>query len=130
MNKNEIKEIDEIFRKHQLYYSRMISFSKSFYRENFPNNEVYFNANIFIIDKKKAHKIWYGDLDLTIDEKVLKKIAKEIKYDLYILREMDGRFGNENLTPEKVLLVNIKTIHQTKQKNETREKISKRKRSK
>jgi len=71
----------------------MISGSKSGYRERNPNNEVYFNANIFTLEEGK---VWYGDLDLTKDLSILETIAKSIRKDLYILREMDGRFENEN----------------------------------
>jgi len=71
----------------------MISGSKSFYRELFPNNFVVFNANIII---PKMGKIWHGDLDITEDAKILKKIAAKFKTTFYVLREMEVRFGNEN----------------------------------
>lgn len=83
---------DDIFRKNGLHVSRMISFSKSFYREEYPDNEVYFNANVFTLEDGK---IWYGDLDLTLDTEKLKDVSKEIGKKLYVLYEMDGRFENE-----------------------------------
>lgn len=92
-------EIDLIFRKYRYHKSRMIGYSKSMYVKTFPNNIVYFNANIFV---EGQGKIWYGDIDFTLDENTLKLIASELKTDLYILREMDGRFENENLEFEKV----------------------------
>ena len=72
---------------------RMISGSKSGYRERFPNNDAVFNANIVIATRGK---VWYGDLDLTLDEEKLKEIAKTLGEPLYILREMDARFENED----------------------------------
>jgi hypothetical protein len=71
---------------------RMISGSKTFYRKNYPNNEVYFNANIFVLDEGK---IWWGDLDLTRDKEILEDISISCGKKLYVLRELDGRFENE-----------------------------------
>lgn len=71
--------------------ARMISGSKSMYRERYPGNEVYFNANIIT----EHGKVWYGDLDITRDREALQKAATESRTDLYILSEMDGRFGAE-----------------------------------
>jgi len=73
--------------------SRMISGSKSFYRQNNPDNFVVFNANIVIESKGK---IWHGDLDITNDYKKLRTAAKQIGEPLYVLYEMDCRFGTEN----------------------------------
>lgn len=72
---------------------RMISGSKSGYREKNPENVVYFNANIFILGEGK---IWWGDLDLTKDTPILEDISREMGKKLYVLSEMDGRFENEN----------------------------------
>ena len=41
-------------------------------------------------------KVWYGDLNLTEDYLVLREIAQNLNTDLYVLWEMDGRFGEEN----------------------------------
>lgn len=87
---------------------RMISWSKSAYREKNPDNEVYFNANIFVIGDGK---VWYGDIDLNKDEKVLQSIAKSTQTSLYILKEFDGRFGNENLTDSQIVSKSIKAYH-------------------
>lgn len=79
---------------------RMISGSKSGYRKRNPDNVVYFNANIFILGEGK---IWWGDLDLTIDTPLLEEISGEIGKKLYVLSEMDGRFENENADDTRVL---------------------------
>jgi hypothetical protein len=52
-----------------------------------------FNGNICA---KSKGKLWYGDLDLTADADILKKYAASVGEDIYILREMDARFMNEN----------------------------------
>lgn len=83
-----------------LNLGRMISHSKSGYRDKFPDNEVYFNSNIFVLGEGK---IWYGDIDLTKEKDKLENIAKQIGKDLYILREMDGRFENENLGDSEII---------------------------
>jgi hypothetical protein len=70
----------------------MISASKSDYRMSHPNHVVVFNANIFT---RKGEKIWYGDLDLTVDGDALKAMAVERGADLYVFRERDGRFDHE-----------------------------------
>lgn len=89
----------EIIKNNGLHLARMVCFSKSSYRNKYPDNDVIFNANIFT---ESSGKVWYGDLDLTLEEDVLKKIAKEVGEPLYVLREHDGRFENENLEIEKV----------------------------
>jgi hypothetical protein len=86
-------DLYKIFRDNGLNQGRMISGSKSFYKENHPENLVVFNANIAT---KSRGKVWYGDLDVTLDYENLEKIAEILKEDLFILYEMDGRFENEN----------------------------------
>ena len=78
---------------------RLLSQSKSSYRERYPDHEVYFNANIIT---EKDFKVWYGDIDLTLDRDILVSIANESNTTLYILREMDARFDNEH-SPIEVL---------------------------
>jgi hypothetical protein len=77
--------------------ARMISASKSGYRDSHPKNLVVFNANIVTIE---GGKIWYGDLDLTEDARRLKDAADEAGQTLYVLYERDCRFGTETQTPK------------------------------
>ena len=88
-----MKEFYPIFLSYGLMYGRMISGSKSGYRQKFTENDVVFNANIIL---ENYGKIWYGDLDLTLDAEKLNKIANELGQTIYVLREMDGRFEHEN----------------------------------
>lgn len=76
---------------HGFELSRMIAFSKSTYKSRKPDNLVVFNANVVAAQGK----IWWGDLDLTEDSEKLQCVVNDIGCDLYILREMDCRFGNE-----------------------------------
>lgn len=92
--------MEKIFELNGFNIGRMISFSKSGYREKYPENEVYFNCNIFVLGEGK---VWYGDIDVTKDRDSLENISMEIGNDLYILREMDGRFGNEKLDDSEII---------------------------
>ena len=72
---------------------RMISASKSMYSTAYPGNVVVFNSNICT----KEGKIWYGDIDVTLDEAKLNELADAIGERIYVLREMDARFENEGI---------------------------------
>lgn len=74
------------------FNGRMISCSKSIYRADNPRNVVVFNANIAT---SKDGKLWFGDLDLTLDHKLLCFLAKKIG-TFQVFREMDLRFDNED----------------------------------
>jgi hypothetical protein len=73
---------------------RMISGSKSGYGRNHPDNLAVFNANL-VVDMDPPTKIWYGDLDLTLDLPKLLALSREIGLDVLVLWEWDGRFENE-----------------------------------
>ncbi len=75
---------------------RMLSGSKTAYSNNHQNHLVIFNGNLFIQVENKYQKIWFGDVDVTRDIKTLIKLAKQLETAVYLLREMDGRFENEN----------------------------------
>jgi len=93
MTRDDILEMyDDVFSKFGYQQGRMIGGSKSGYWSEHPDNEVYFNGNIAL---KDFGKVWWGDIDYTLDQNTLQEIANEIGQDLYILREMDGRFENE-----------------------------------
>lgn len=74
-------------------FGRMIAESKRTYRDQHPKNLVVFNANICT---REDGKIWFGDVDITLDEPALKKIAKKLGKRIYVLWEMDARFDTES----------------------------------
>jgi len=76
---------------------RLISHSKSAYREAHPDHTVIFNSNVIC---GKHGKVWWGDLDLTLDGAKLSMVAEELSTELLVLRELDARFGNENISFE------------------------------
>jgi len=75
---------------------RMLLGSKSGYRIMFPCNFVVFNANL-IVDGKK---VWFGDIDVSRDVIKLKSIARKVGKRVYVLSEMDGRFGENEENPK------------------------------
>ena len=94
-----MKNINEIFSNHRLHMGRMISSSKSRYREEHTGNNILFNANIVT----SSGKIWWGDLDITSSKNELLNCSTELDETLYILQEMDARFENENESTEYLI---------------------------
>lgn len=99
--------MENYFIEKELIPGRLVSWSKSSYIDSNPNNEVYFNCNIFVLGEGK---IWYGDLDVTKDLEKLEEIASNLGKDLFILREMDGRFENEELADSEIIKRSIRKI--------------------
>ena len=87
-----VKETQQHFESHGFNIARMIGGSKSFYRKEYPDDLIVFNANVLM---PNYGKVWYGDLNLTQDYIILKSIADSLDTKLYVLRESDGRFGEE-----------------------------------
>lgn len=74
------------------FEGRMIAGSKRRYCEMHPDRRPIFNANIITSQKK----VWNGDLDPGEDRAILQDISDTLKENIYILREMDARFGSED----------------------------------
>ena len=86
----------------RLYMGRMISPSKSTYNRANPKNEIAFNGNI-IADG--IGKIWWGDVDVTLSQDDLRKVAEKYDVVLYVLREHACRFNTED-DPIETLMAN------------------------
>ena len=76
---------------HLGFPGRMISSSKSGYKERNPDCLVIFNSNVCT----EKGKIWWGDLDVTKSKDALSELAKGTGETIYVLFEMDGRFEHE-----------------------------------
>ena len=87
-----VEGIQQHFESHGFNTARMIAGSKSAYKGSKPKDLIIFNANVFM---KDVGKVWYGDLNLTKDYIILKSIADSLDTKLYVLWEMDARFGKE-----------------------------------
>lgn len=109
---NEPNLIIEKLANRGLFCMRLLSMSKSVYRNKHPDNKVYFNANL--VDKKLG-KIWHGDIDITTEGNLLQEVAKECNTTLYILREHDCRFGNENDPIKEIIKRSIWNTNDNKQ---------------
>ena len=80
----------EIFDNHGFHTGRMISFSKSVYRSKYPDNDIVFNANIFI---PKNGNVFKGDLDITFDCEKLQQICDELGKEMIITTESVGWYA-------------------------------------
>lgn len=67
---------------------RLLSASKSYYREENPTHRVFFNACVFDPD---GTQVWYGDVDLDVDKPTLQRISEEVG-PLILTAEMPFRF--------------------------------------
>ena len=97
---SSVQEIQQVFEAYKFYTGRMIGGSKTGYSIQRPNNLILFNANVLMPD---YGKVWYGDLNLTEDYLVLKEIAQNLNTELYVLRESDGRFGEEDKSLDELI---------------------------
>ncbi len=78
------------------YCGRMLDGNKMRYRSENPENLVVHNANVCT----ETGKVWFGDIDVTKNEENLKTLAERLGAKVFVLREHDARFSNE----EKPLL--------------------------
>jgi hypothetical protein len=83
---------------------RLLAASDVWYEKQHPDHVVVFNANVCIDGPRK---IWFGDVDLTDDERRLAVLAKALNTKVYVLAERDGRFGGRDENPllDKAVLV-------------------------
>ena len=88
-----VMEIQKHFDAYGFYDARMIGGSKMDYHNEHKDDLIIFNANVLM---PEYGKVWYGDLNLTLDWIILKSIAQSLNTTLYILWESDARFGEEN----------------------------------
>jgi hypothetical protein len=77
------------------FEGKVISWSKSGYRTENPENLAIFNANIIEKTEKGYEKIWYGDIDITLDYEKLIRISECLDTEIFVLYEMDARFERE-----------------------------------
>lgn len=108
-NQINTETIQALFSEEGMIKGRLLSYSKSEYRSRFPQNEVYFNANVFVLD---LGKVWFGDIDITKDEAILNRISSSSGCSLYVLSEMDCcRFETENLKNSDIIKLAKKEFH-------------------
>ena len=78
------EEIEQLFNSYGFYCGRMISGSKSGYRERHPKNDIVFNARIYT---PKHGNVFWGDLDITIDGEKLQEVCNQLGEEMIITYE-------------------------------------------
>lgn len=90
----ETDSLKKLVKKHLGYPGAIISGSKSSYRERNPKNITIFNAQVCIIQEKRATLIWGGDIDVTLSREKLKSLAAELKTDVYVYYESEPKIDS------------------------------------
>jgi hypothetical protein len=99
------------------FAGRLIASSKSRYRDRYPRHTVYFNACIFIVlPDDKVVEIWWGDVDVTLDKKIIQQIANETNTTLYLTPEHPYRGDFHLVTKERLLNDNLVFIFKPKKR--------------
>jgi hypothetical protein len=80
---------------------RLISWSKSAYRKAYPDHLVLFNASI---GDATGSCLWWGDLDVSLDEEKLVALAAALEKTLYVFAEADTHWV-EHLPVERATVV-------------------------
>jgi len=62
-----------------------------------------FNSNVCT----STEKIWYGDIDVTIEEEKLVRLAKELGETIFLLYEGDCRFEDEENPPIEKAIIHV-----------------------
>ena len=110
-----VREIQKHFDAHGFYDARMIGGSKWEYTDKYSDDLIVFNANVLM---SGYGKVWYCDLNITQDYIILKSIADSLDTTLYVLWEMDGRFGEENKSIDELI---EKSVWNTTENKPTKE---------
>ena len=110
-----VQEVQQYFDAYSFHDGRMIGGSKMDYHNEHRDDLIVFNANVLM---PGYGKVWYGDLNLTEDYKTLKKISDSLNTTLYILWEMDGRFGEENKPIDELIGKAVWNTEEDKPTNE------------
>ncbi len=85
------------------YAGKLLSGSKSMYRDIYPDNKVYFNACLF---NNNFKQIWFGDIDFEFDTKILQQLANDLKETIYATPEQPYRWDGlkkEQLNNEEII---------------------------
>lgn len=67
---------------------RLLSGSKSLYRERHPDGRPVFNCNLFV----ENEKAWHGDVDLVTESDTLQQLANALGKSVYIFTEHPYRW--------------------------------------
>lgn len=89
--------IGEALEAQGLHPGRIISSSKSYYSKQHPGHIVFFNACIFVKERRWLkviyRQVWWGDIDLTESQAAVVAAADACGHDLYVTREKYSHRG-------------------------------------
>jgi hypothetical protein len=86
---------------------RLISMSKSGYHRARPDHLVVFNAGALTAD---GTEIWWGDLDLTLDESKIGDLARTLGEQVYVLHEPFRRYFEQESTESAAFTATIREV--------------------
>ncbi len=86
------RDVQETAREILGFCGKLLDASKMDYNRKHPDHVVVFNANVCTDDGK----VWFGDIDVTLDAIKLQTLAEALGKRIHVLYEMDGRFDNED----------------------------------
>ena len=95
INDNFTDKYEELFKKRDFLGSHFGS--KSTYRNENPNNEVYFNSSVCMKGSEYDYVIYHGDIDVTIANGRLQNICNDIGETIYIIHEYPS-FQNSRIS--------------------------------
>jgi hypothetical protein len=72
-----------------LPHDRMVGPSKTGYRREYPDHFVMFNATL---TDWAGTRLWWGDVDLTLDEAKLADLARRLAMPVHVFFEHESRF--------------------------------------
>lgn len=91
------RDIIKNLKKEGFYSGRMVGESKTMYKNVYPYNMVFFDANIYIFNGEKFENIWFGDIDIHVDAYILKEISFNNNTIFYILPKSNTNFEDESM---------------------------------
>jgi hypothetical protein len=88
-----------------LRYGRHVAFRKATYLQAFPRRVVIFGAHL---TDEAGNDLWYGDLDLTVDEQKLLDLADALGEELFLMDDsslFNAAFGTPLVPATQAVLV-------------------------
>jgi len=98
-----LNKVEEYLTERGYYTGRIISFSKSAYRNLYPSHIALFNARLF---NTKGKEVWWDDVDLSHDWKVFAEASCSLNQPLILTPETPYRF-----TGLKEMLKTLQKFH-------------------
>lgn len=97
-------DLARLAREHLGHQGKMVGASKGAYSRKHPDHKVVYNANVVVqsklrfqrFRKPRVEKVWYGDLDLTLESVKVQNFANTLGRTVYVLYESAAQFKTEH----------------------------------